>query len=120
MSTGKTWTLKLSKDDETTPGPAYQTQYLHSMAKKGDDTAELKNGSFGAFRDRQRTIPNKGFEKAFLGVTTPGPNLYSGSQTTHLKASLSVARNSQKYSVPKVRKALYDNFMIYNNLFLYF
>ena len=25
MSTGKRWTLKMSKDDETTPGPVYQT-----------------------------------------------------------------------------------------------
>lgn len=25
MSTGKKWTLKMSKEDETTPGPVYQT-----------------------------------------------------------------------------------------------
>lgn len=38
MSTGKKWTLKMSKEDETTPGPAYDTQYLRSMTHKVDHT----------------------------------------------------------------------------------
>lgn len=42
----------MSKEDETTPGPVYSTQYLRSVAHKVDKTDELKNGSFGAFRDR--------------------------------------------------------------------
>ena len=67
MSTGKTWTLKMSKEDETTPGPVYQTQYLRSIARQVDKTDELKNGSFGSYRERQRVIPNKGFENAYLG-----------------------------------------------------
>ena len=52
QTTGKCWTLKMSKEDETTPGPVYSTQYLRSVAHKVDKTDELKNGSFGAFRDR--------------------------------------------------------------------
>ena len=31
MTTGKAWTLKDSKADETTPGPVYQTQFLQSI-----------------------------------------------------------------------------------------
>ena len=101
MSTGKCWTLKLSKEDETTPGPVYQTQYLRSVARKVDVTDELKNGSFGAFRERQRVIPNKGFEKAYLGTSSPGPGLYNDAELAKVKASLSVTKSSQKYSVPK-------------------
>lgn len=44
----------MSKDDEKTPGPAYDTQYLRSITHKVDTTDALKNGSFGAFKDRQR------------------------------------------------------------------
>ena len=101
MSTGKKWTLKMSKEDETTPGPAYQTQYLRSLARGSDTTDELKNGSFGAFKERQRVIPTKGFEKAFLGESSPGPSLYNGSEIAKVKAALSVTKASQKYSVPK-------------------
>lgn len=79
MSTGKKWTLKMSKDDETTPGPAYDTQYLGSITKKVEMTEELKNGSFGAFKERQRQIPYKGFEKAYLGSYSPGPSAYNSS-----------------------------------------
>ena len=57
----------MTKEDETTPGPAYQTQYLRSIAKQVEETEELKNGSFGSIRSKQRTIPNKGFEIAYLG-----------------------------------------------------
>ena len=67
ITSGKCWTLKISKQDETTPGPAYQTQYLRSIAKQVEDTDELKNGSFGAHKNKQKTIPNKGFEVAYLG-----------------------------------------------------
>ena len=42
----------MSKEDETTPGPAYQTQYLNSISRQVDKTDELKNGSFGAYKDR--------------------------------------------------------------------
>jgi len=73
---GKCWTLKLTKEDETTPGPIYNTQYLNSVMRKVDTTDELKNGSFGAYRDKQRTIPNKGFEKAYLAGDSPGPVFY--------------------------------------------
>ena len=52
MSTGKCWTLKMSKEDETTPGPAYNTQYLNSISRKVDMTDELKQSSFGAFKDK--------------------------------------------------------------------
>ena len=76
ITKGKCWTLKMSKDDETTPGPVYDTQYLQSVMRKVDTTDELKNGSFGAYRDRQRTIPNKGFEKAFVAKDSPGPVVY--------------------------------------------
>ena len=78
MSTGKKWTLKLTKEDETTPGPVYQTQYLRSMGRAVDLTDELKNGSFGDFRHKQRVIPNKGFEHAYLGLSSPGPTAYNG------------------------------------------
>lgn len=101
MTTGKRWTLKMSKEDETTPGPVYQTQYLGSMARTVDTTEELKNGSFGAFKDKHRVIPTKGFEKAYLGLSSPGPTLYNGSEIAKVKESLSVTRTSQKYSVPR-------------------
>ena len=50
MSTGKCWTLKMSKEDQTTPGPNYEIQHMNSISKKVEDTEELKNGSFGAYR----------------------------------------------------------------------
>lgn len=101
MSSGKCWTLHLEKDDETTPGPAYSTQYLNSIARKVDTTTELKQGTFGTFRAKQRTIPNKGLEKAFMGCSSPGPTAYNGSETAKVKSQLSVSKNSQKYSMPK-------------------
>ena len=52
MSTGKKWTLKMSKADETTPGPVYDTQHLGSISRKVETTQELKNGTFGCFKDR--------------------------------------------------------------------
>jgi hypothetical protein len=101
ISTGKKWTLKMSKEDETTPGPVYRTEYLNSIARKIDVTNELKNGSFGAFKERQRTIPYKGFEGAYLGQNSPGPTLYGDTRVSRVKESLSVTRASQKYSMPK-------------------
>ena len=76
ISTGKCWTLKTSKRDETNPGPIYETQYLGSVTRKVEKTIQLKRSSFGAYREKQRTIPNKGFEKAYLGVNSPGPTIY--------------------------------------------
>ena len=64
-------------------------------------TDELKNGSFGAYRDKQRTIPTKGFEKAYLGSNSPGPSIYGSMEQAKVKAQLSVTRNSQKFSVPR-------------------
>lgn len=52
MTRGKCWTLKITKEDETTPGPVYETQHLNSMTRKVEQTEELKNGSFGAYRDK--------------------------------------------------------------------
>jgi hypothetical protein len=49
-------------------------------------TDELKNGSFGAFKSKQRAIPYKGFEGAYLGISSPGPSLYNGSQVLKVKA----------------------------------
>ena len=34
ISSGRCWTLKTSKKDETTPGPIYDTQYLDSVTEK--------------------------------------------------------------------------------------
>ena len=96
--------MKTTKADEKTPGPAYQTQYLRSIAKQVEDTDELKNGSFGAFKSKQRTIPNKGFEVAYLGEDSPGPMLYNSNKMAKIKAALSVTRNSNKYSIGKEKK----------------
>lgn len=52
MTRGKCWTLKITKEDETTPGPVYETQHLNSMTRRVEQTEELKNGSFGAYRDK--------------------------------------------------------------------
>ena len=94
----------MTKEDEENPGPAYQTQYLRSIAKQVEDTDELKNGSFGAYKSKQKTIPNKGLEVAYLGEDSPGPMLYNSNQIAKVKAALSVTRNSNKYSVGKVSK----------------
>jgi len=94
MSSGKCWTLHLEKEDETTPGPAYSTQYLNSIARKVDTTVELKQGTFGTFRNRQRTIPNRGLEKAFLGCNSPGPTAYNSAESAKVNAQLSVTKAS--------------------------
>ena len=94
----------MDKSDETTPGPVYDTQYLQSVKRKADTTEELKNGSFGAYRDRQRTIPNKGFEKAYVACDSPGPIVYGSMEQAKVKANLSVTRNSNKYSVPRTKR----------------
>merc|ERR1712060_594467 len=88
---------------EKTPGPNYDTQYIGSIHKHVDMTDTMKNGTFGAFRDRQRTIPFKGFETAYLGENSPGPQLYNAAQGGHSKVAetVSVTRASQKYSMPK-------------------
>ena len=112
MSSGKCWTLHLEKEDETTPGPAYSTQYLNSIARKVDTTVELKQGTFGTFRNRQRTIPNRGLEKAFLGCNSPGPTAYNSAESAKVNAQLSVTKASQKYSMPKVS----ENFLSLTSL----
>ena len=33
MSTGKCWTLKMSKEDQTTPGPNYEIQHMKGRVK---------------------------------------------------------------------------------------
>ena len=67
ITRGKKWTLKMSKEDQTTPGPAYDTQYYNSVNKKVDDTTELVNGTFGEHKAKQKTIPAKGFQNEYLG-----------------------------------------------------
>jgi len=101
MSTGKCWTLLTEKEAETTPGPNYETQYLNSIIRKVDTTEELKNGSFGTFKDKQRTIPYSGLEKAYIGCESPGPSVYGSMDQAKVKAALSGTRMSQKFSVPK-------------------
>lgn len=93
----------MSKEDQTTPGPVYDTQYLNSIQRRVDLTSELKNSSFGDFRHKQKTIPTKGFECAYLGQNSPGPGYYASSSLDASKVGnqLSINRNSQKYSMPK-------------------
>ena len=86
MTRGKCWTLKITKEDQTTPGPVYETQHLNSITRKMEMTDELKNGSFGAYREKQRTIPTKGFEKHYLGQSSPGPSLYGSMEQAKVKA----------------------------------
>ena len=75
---------------------------MNSISRKVDTTDELKNGSFGAFKDRQRTIPYKGFESAYLGQNSPGPSFYGDVRgSSKVQESLSMTRASQKYSMPK-------------------
>ena len=116
ITSGKCWTLKMAKEDETTPGPAYQTQYLRSIAKQVEDTDELKNGSFGAHKSKHRTIPNRGFEVAYLGQDSPGPMLYNSNKMAKVKAALSVTRNSNKYSIGKVSSKVNHLKSQYRNL----
>lgn len=84
------------------PGPVYQTQYLRSIAKRVEDTKELKNGSFGAEKSKQRTIPTKGFERAYLGLDSPGPTKYNSGKLAKVKAALSGTLSSKKFSIGKV------------------
>ena len=86
MSTGKCWTLHTGKDAETTPGPAYDTQYLNSIIRKVETTEELKNGSFGAHKEKQRTVPYSGLEKAYIGSQSPGPSVYGSMEQAKIKA----------------------------------
>jgi hypothetical protein len=37
ITLGKKWTLKDSKEDETTPGPIYNTQYINSVNNMVDN-----------------------------------------------------------------------------------
>ena len=73
MTTGKAWTLKDSKADETTPGPAYQTQYLQSIHYKCAKTEPKEMSTFGYFRAKQYQVQYKGLEKQYLGTESPGP-----------------------------------------------
>lgn len=52
ISKGKCWTLHTDKEAETTPGPAYETQYHNSMIRKVETTEELKHSSFGVHTDK--------------------------------------------------------------------
>ena len=80
MSTGQCWTLKTSKLDQTTPGPHYETQYLNSITRKVETTEEMKRGSFGTDREKQRIVPNRGLEKEYIGSESPGPTRYGDSE----------------------------------------
>ena len=74
------------------------------MTHQVEKTCELKRSSFGAYRQKQRVIPNKGFEKAYLGVNSRGPTIYGSPEQAKLKEKLSVTRNSNKHSVPRTTR----------------
>lgn len=40
MFTGKRWTLKMSKDDETTPGPAYNPKIAETLIYQSNVSKE--------------------------------------------------------------------------------
>ena len=105
ITSGKCWTLKMAKEDETTPGPVYQTQYLRSIQKKVDQTDELRNGTFGADKTKQKTIPERGFQCEYLGNDSPGPTAYVDCGAK-VKTRLSVTKHSNKFSVPKVSQSI--------------
>lgn len=102
MTTGKTWTLKDSKEDQTTPGPVYQTQYLQSVHYKCANTEPKKNSTFGHFRAKQYQVQYKGLERMYLGTESPGPFSYCDNKFPgDLKPVLSVCRTPQKYTFPR-------------------
>ena len=99
MGTGKCWTLKDSKEDEQTPGPIYQTQYLGSITHSVNSTFERKQGTFGAERHKRYPVPYKGMEDEFMGKESPGPQLYT-IEPRLLNQTTSMTRSSQKFSIP--------------------
>ena len=111
MTTSKPWTLKDSKEDQTTPGPVYQTQFLQSIHYTCDKTKTAINGTFGSDRKRQYTVQHKGLEKHYFGTESPGPFARYGEKKSisELKPVLSVCKNSEKYSFPKKPRIAKDS-----------
>ena len=101
MSTGKKWTLHIEKRDDVNPGPIYQTQYLQSIDYQVQNTNEMAVSSFGTNRDKLHLVPMKGQEGVRYGRHSPGPMAHY-SAGGDLRNTLSVTKNSQKFSIPKV------------------
>ena len=48
MGYGQKLTYKVDKADEETPGPAYKSEYFHSIENKLSKTLSRKNSTFGS------------------------------------------------------------------------
>ena len=89
--------MKDSKEDETTPGPIYNTQYINSINSLVDNTSSKTRGNFGLSRDE--TIDSR------HSKPSPGPAKYYCDYSGH-RVKLSVKKTAQEFSVPKNDRGL--------------
>jgi len=77
MGYGKRWTYKTSKEDEATPGPAYDSHLNNTIMMTLSKMGKKKNSTFGSTYDKYEGIVHKGQERHFLGKFGAGPGAYS-------------------------------------------
>lgn len=94
ITSSKKWTLKDSKEDETTPGPKYEIQYLNSVTD-----GFKRRGKFGISRDE--SIESRATENKIMVSPAKYYADYIGQ-----RIKLSHRRLPQQYSMPKGDRGL--------------
>lgn len=99
ITAGKKWTLLTSKEDETNPGPVYETQYLRSINYGIDHSPHKVKGCFGI--SREETIDKRIFFKG----RSPGPSKYYCDYTGK-RIKLSNTKHANEFTMPKCDRGL--------------
>lgn len=121
MSTGKKWTLKITKQDDadqkcvipnynhafgkqdfSTPGPVYETHYIRSICGNMDSQSEKKVGNFGI--SRNETIDSR-LIKAKQTKFSVSPDKYYYDYTGK-RVKLSQNKTPLEWSIPRKDRGL--------------
>ncbi|CDW87071.1 UNKNOWN [Stylonychia lemnae] len=99
---GQKMHYKISKEDETTPGPIYNTHEIASISHVNNVPSKL-NSSFGNKYDKWDKVQYHGAEAHFYGREGLGPGAY---YNDHDKVTNLNMKSSQMYSLPKGDRGL--------------
>lgn len=99
MGYGNKISLKTDKSDSNGPGPAYKTEYAHSIQQSVDKLQVKKDSTFGVSKQQQAKVTYAGQEKSLLGAHSPGPGIYESYDNVKV---LSNVKSLSRYSIPKV------------------
>eukprot|EP00349_Pseudokeronopsis_sp_Brazil_P002129 CAMPEP_0202964178 /NCGR_PEP_ID=MMETSP1396-20130829/8259_1 /ASSEMBLY_ACC=CAM_ASM_000872 /TAXON_ID= /ORGANISM="Pseudokeronopsis sp., Strain Brazil" /LENGTH=249 /DNA_ID=CAMNT_0049686081 /DNA_START=394 /DNA_END=1143 /DNA_ORIENTATION=- len=104
---GQKRTYKTGKDEESVPGPIYETQSYQSIGRAVSRAKGIKDTQFGNTYDKYDKVFFRGAASHFLGREGKGPGAYYNSGNNDLTfLSTTRSRSQLKYSVPKGDRGL--------------